>query len=176
MKIYSLLSNGLYKIISVICILVSFEMSGCYSFTGGSLPDHLKTLYIANVVDNSGYGVPQYRENMSRLLFEKFRNDNSLKIVESSADCRLTVTISSIRESVANIRPGEIESRRKISVVYDVEFYDNVKKKLIPLSPSNFRNEEEYDLAQMQTGRDNAVNKISDRTALEILMAVVSGW
>ena len=155
-------------------MFVMSNFFGCYSFTGGSIPDYIKTLYISTVTDNSGYGNPKYREEFMRTLVETFRKDNSLNLVEKGGDAKLYVVISAIRDEISKIKPGELETQRKITVVCDAEYYDAVKKKAF--WKKSFSNFNIYDLTNVQVNRDQAVSDALKRTADDILIAVVSGW
>lgn len=153
-------------------------LSACYSFTGGSIPEHLKTLSIGTIEDNSGYGNPTYRDFMAAELFEKFRDDNSFDIVESNGDARLQVSISSIRDQTIGVESGtsavELESERKIVITCEAEYFDAVEKKSV--WKKSFPNYGIYDVANSSTERDAAVQKALEQTAEDILLAVVSGW
>jgi len=173
MNFNSLKCNAIYKIIFVICMVAMVQMFGCYSFTGSSIPEHLKTLSIAPVGDNSGYGNPKYKDKLSSLLFEKFKNDNSFSIVDRNGNARLNVTIISINDETTVISQGELEKERKITVKCDVEYYDAVKKKQIFKKP--FENHSVYEISNAQANRDNAVNIALDRISDDILIGVVSG-
>ena len=174
MKKNSFFRNTKLRIDYVICILVLVLFSGCYSFTGGSVPEHLKTLYIATINDNSGYGDPRYREQLTQLIIDKFRNDNSLKIVDRNGDARLSIVISSIKDETLVVRPGEVETERKISVTCDVDYFDAVKKKEIFKKPMT--NSIVYPLANAVTERNKAISKAFEQLSDDILLAVVSGW
>lgn len=104
-------------------------MTACYSFTGGSIPEHIKTLKINNVQDNSGYGNPQFREDMLQFLVQRFITDNSFNLTDENPNARLSVAISSIRDETVALSPGELETERKVTVDCKVEYYDLVKKK-----------------------------------------------
>ena len=174
MKNNSFFRNILLNIPCVICMLVLVQFSGCYSFTGGSVPEHLKTLYIPAVNDKSGYGDPKYREKLTQLLIDKFKSDNTLNLVERGGDARLTVTISSITEPILTVNPGELERERKVVVMCQVEYYDAVKKNVI--FNKAFSAFSVYNIANAQTERDIAINKALEQTSDDILLAVVSGW
>ena len=176
MNFNSLNCNAISKIYLLICIVVTVQMFGCYSFTGSSIPEHLKTLSIAPVGDNSGYGNPKYKDKLSSLLYDKFKNDNSFSIVDRNGNARLNVTIvpGGIKDETTVITPGELEKERKITVTCDVEYYDAVKKKQIFKKP--FANYSVYDISNAQANRDAAVNTALDRITDDILIAVVSGW
>lgn len=166
--------NILLIVYLLICMFVACNFGGCYSFTGGSLPEYMKTMYLATVNDNSGYGNPRYREQLTQVLIEKFRSDNSLKLTERGGDSKLYVSIVSIRDETSKVKPGEVESERKITVSCEAEFYDAVKKK--SLWKKTFSNYYIYDLKNAQANRDEAVTIALTRNADDILIAVVSGW
>lgn len=177
MKLYSYILNEKLHLLCLSCIFIAFILSGCYSFTGGTIPPHLKTLNIGNVGDNSGFGNPLYKETLTTLLLDKFRRDNSFTLTEYGGDARLTVNIGSITESVMTVEAGdrgEMENERKITVSCDVEYFDAVNKKVI--WKKNFSNYNVYRLSEAQTGRDLAVQKALELTGDDILLAVVSGW
>ncbi len=174
MKINSSNVNIISTIYLLICTFVSCNFAGCYSFTGGSLPEHLKTLYISTVNDNSGYGNPKFREKLTQVLMDKFRSDNSLSLVDREGDSKLYVSIVSIRDETSKVRPGEVESERKITVSCEAEFYDAVKKK--SLWKKTFSNSSIYELNNVLANREEAVNIALTRDADDILIAVVSGW
>jgi hypothetical protein len=177
MRKYSFILNVILKYVYLICIFILATLFGCYSFKGGTIPNHLKTLFISNVVDNSASGNPKYRENMTQMLIDKFRNDNSLSLVESGGDAKLTVKISAINEKVRTVSQGsqgELENERELSVVCDVEYYDAVKKKSI--LKKQFSNNSFYIVTDGAAGRDDAITKALDLAADDILLAVVSGW
>ena len=179
MKIISLLSNIFSNYLCLICISIIITLSGCYSFTGGSIPEHLNTLYIATVEDNSGFGNPNYRDKLSQQLFEVFRDDNSFELVENGGDARLSVSISSIRDETLTVgsggsQRGELETERKITVTCKAEYFDAVKNKEV--WNKSFSNFGTYEIANAQTGRDEAVDRALEQTAEDIMLAVVSGW
>jgi hypothetical protein len=155
-------------------ILIISILLGCYSFKGGSVPDHLKTIRIATVTDNSGYGNPQYMQNMTNELFNEFREDGSFKIVDRGGDAKITVTISSIREEKFQVSQQELETERKITVTCKVEYFDAVKNKMI--WTNDFKNTEIYDINASQQGIDRAINDALQKTVEDIVFQVVSGW
>lgn len=157
----------------IFCFLTMI-ITGCYSFTGGNIPDHLKTIFIPSVKDNSGYGNPKYRENLYQKIIEEFRNDGSLTVVDKTGDARLNVSLESIREETIAVNPGQVESERKIVVTCEVEYYDAVKKKQI--WKKSFPNFSNYQIANAATARDLAISTAINQIAADILFAVVSGW
>ena len=147
---------------------------GCYSFTGGSVPGHLKTLNISNVNDLSSFGNPEYKDLLTQSIIDNFQKDNSFNLVETGGDARLNVSISSIRETPIAVSPGELETERRVDVVCEAEFFDVVKQKSV--FKKSFPNNKVYSVSEGQVGRDSAIREVIGRLAEDILLAVVSGW
>lgn len=174
-KINSYRLNILISISVVICILVlSNFLKSCYSFTGGSVPQHLKTLTIGTVNDQSGFGNPEYKMILTESLIDNFRRDNSFELVETGGDARLSVSINSLSESTVSVNPGELENERRITVVCTVEYYDFVNKKSI--WKKDFSNYGIYEIKNALTARNDAIRNALVQIADDVLLAVVSGW
>lgn len=154
--------------------IFSFFLSACYSFTGGSIPSHLKTLKIESVTDRSGFGNPEYKVDLETELLAKFRKDNSFEISDDLGDAKLVVAISSINEVTQTISAGELETEKKITVTTDVEYYDNVNQKQI--WKKTFSNYALFDVNNALTARNEAIKAIIPQIAEDIMLAVVSGW
>lgn len=148
--------------------------SACYSFTGGSVPPHLKTISIATVFDRSSFGQPIWREVATQLLIERFRNDNTLQLVDRSGDAELRATITAISEEPVTLRAGEIERERKIRVTVEAEYVDHVKQRSIWRRA--FTSEQFFPIAQAATARDQAIRTALEQIAGDILLAVISDW
>lgn len=162
--------TALFFILSSLIIL-----SGCvYSFKGGSVPEHLKTINIPIVEDNSNWGNPAYKDYLYQRVIKEFQDDNSLEIVNASGDARLTITISSINDQTMAVSPGEIETERKVTVTCQAEYYDNIKK--LEIWNNSFSGYEIYKLANPQQAREDAIRNTIEQIAEDILLAVVSGW
>lgn len=162
------------KVFALLIICIVPILSGCYSFTGGSVPDHIKTIYIAPVADNSGYGNPRYAQLLATELTDKFSRENAISPGDMQSDAKILVTITSIRDETAAVKPGEVESQRKVTVSCSAEYYDAVNKK--SFWKKTFSQFENYDVANIQTARDAAIEASVKSIADEILIAVVSGW
>lgn len=157
-----------------ISLLFIFLTIGCYSFRGGTVPEHIRTITISAIIDNSNYGNPLYKELILNTLVNKFQRDNTLKIIETGGDSKLRVTINSIREETAFVRQGELERERKFTMDLSVEFYDAVKNRVI--WKRNFSNYSIFPVAGIPVSRDAAANEVIDKITDDILISTVSGW
>lgn len=173
MNFFSSLFNHLVrkKFISLLFFLLTI---GCYSFKGGSLPEHIKSISFAPIVDNSNYGNPVYRDMFANELIKKFQKDNSLKVVDGTGDSKLTATINSIRDETAFVKPGELEKERKITMEVTVEFFDAVKGRSI--FNRKFSNYAIYSVAGIPASRDKAFEEVISKLTDDIVLATVSGW
>lgn len=159
-----------YLLLSVILLL-----SGCYSFTGGNIPAHLKSIYIQPVLDQSGYGNPLFRDKLAQSLIDEFRSDNSFNINETAGgDAKLEVNINNISDAPIAVSNGAIETERRVTVRCKVTYYDNVKRKEI--WSKDFSAYQNYELNNAQANRNEAIYLILEQVANDVLLAVVSGW
>lgn len=158
--------------------LVGLFLSSCsYSFTGSSVPPHLKTIAIPLALDRSGSGEPDLSENLTNELITKFLNDNSLQIADKvNADALLECTVTSLPDVPEVISGGEQVTLRKITVNVKATYRDLVKKKTI--FNRNFSSFGNYsvDAADIQSARQDAIGQAVDQITEDILLAVVSNW
>jgi hypothetical protein len=150
---------------------------GCsYSFTGSSVPDHLKSIAIPFCIDRSGSGEPTMADDFTSTLIEQFISDNSLAVTErSKADAMLDCTISSISDAPTVIQGNENVSTRRITIRAKVVYKDFVLKKTV--FDKNFSNEGDYSTeGDVPTNRADAIQIAIDRITEDILLAVVSDW
>ena len=164
----------------VILILFTFHfsllifLSGCaYSFSGSSVPKHLKTIAIPLFEDQSGFGEPGLKENFTTTLINLFVNDNSLQVADrNTADSILEGSIVTIQDAPSIISPGEQVSKRRITINVHVTYQDlKLRKKMWE---KNFSNWGEYSTSgeTRTVALTQAVNKVTE----DILIETVSGW
>jgi hypothetical protein len=151
-------------------------LSGCpYSFTGASVPPHLKTIAIPLVDDQSGFGEAGLREKFTTALTNLFISDNSLGVADrSTADAILEGAIMSVRDAPSVVGQGEQVRQRRVTVtakfvLKDMKFRRTMWEKTL----SNWG---DYDSgggpSQQQAGLQEAIRKLSE----DVLLETVSGW
>ena len=155
-------------------VLMIGLLTGCYSFRGGSVPDHLKTISIATIVDNSGFGDASLREYATETLLQRVRSDNSLQLVDNDGDARLTPVLVKIQDQMINVQQSDLENQRRIVVAFQVEYVDAVKSRQV--WKRTFENFDVYDVANATEDRQRAARAAIDRVVDDILLAVVSDW
>lgn len=170
-------SFGVIKVVGAFLIVSMLPgCSGCpYSFTGSSVPKHLKTIAIPLFDDQSGFGEPALREKFTNRLINRFVQDNSLEVADKShADSMLEGTIAAVRDEPLVITKGESVTKRRVTISVKATFQDlKLKKKVWEKELSNTG---DYDISggtvQRQVGIDAAVEKLTE----DLLIETVSGW
>jgi hypothetical protein len=161
------------KYLIIICFTIAF--AGCYSFTGSSVPSHLKSIAIPLLDDQSGSGEPSVREKLTNKLIEKFRQDNSLQITERvNADAILEGTITSLTSKPQVISANETVTKQQITITVKMVYQDMKLKKKI--WEKQFSEWGEYDLGGGIQQRDAAIDAANDKLTEDILIETVSGW
>lgn len=162
-------------LINIILLVLIVASTGCYSFTGASVPSHLKTVAIPLMEDQTGLGEASLREKMTRTLTDLFIRDNSLEVADkSTADSILDGIIVSARDEIVSVGGGETVNKRRINMSVKVVYQDMKQRKRV--YEKTFNNYGDYDPAagftQRQLAFDEAIRKISE----DILLETVSGW
>ena len=155
------------------------SLAGCggcpYSFTGSSVPPHLKTIGIPLVDDQSGFGEPNLRENFTNKLISLFQQDNSLEIADKThADSILEGLIISVRDDPSVITKGESVSKRRVTISVKVTFQDMKLRKRV--WEREFSGWGDYDISSGVAQRTTAIADAIQKLGEDILNATVSGW
>jgi ABC-type uncharacterized transport system auxiliary subunit len=152
-------------------------LGGCYSFRGGSAPAHLSTVVIPQVEDNSGSGRATMRQDLTQLIARKFREDNSLRVVDDqNADARIEVTIITVRDRERLAVSGqEYETVRGVTIEARATFRDNVRRRPI-YADRTFTGRSQYNIDQGVAGEADAIAKALDLLSTEILLESVAAW
>jgi hypothetical protein len=148
--------------------------SQCYSFQGGSIPDHITSLSVTSVVDVSGFGDLTIRESATEYMFRKCRADIALQLVNNNGDARLTPVITRIQDQIQNVQQGDLEAERRIIVALEVEYFDAVKNKVV--WKKTFENFDVYSLANATVDRQRAAQTAIRRCVDDMILAFVSDW
>ena len=179
MLIFEPKSNKIYSrtIIFLFIIFSVLNFEGCfsYSFTGASVPAHLKSIAIPIAEDRSGSGQPGLSEMLTNTLTQKFIDDNTLQVTEKNkANAILNCSIISLSDAPTIITGNEEVKTRRITVTVQAVYRDLVKRKTI--FEKNFSEYSDYSARGSMTERNDAIQNSIDKISDDILLAVVSGW
>ncbi|HEY4612240.1 MAG TPA: LptE family protein [Bacteroidota bacterium] len=169
---WQMAATGCFTLLSAFCLL----LSGCaYSFSGASVPPHLKTIAIPNVDDQSGYGDPTLRELFTSELVQRFISDNTLELSDAaSADAVLRGVITGVKEAPAVVAPGEQVTQRRLTVSVRVTFQDLKLRKTV--WEQEFSNWGDFPSGGGATQRNEGLKEAIRKLTEDILNNTVSGW
>jgi len=155
----------------LLLILSMALLLGCYTFTGSTLPLHLKTININPVVDNTLN--PVFAENLTRGISDGFESSSSLRYVNQNPHCELITILKTYSHEAYNTSGSDVTEYR-IDIVLEVVFHDRVKDKIL-FKEENMPGFGTYSILKGETesiGQTTTINNI-----VEIILSnTVSGW
>ncbi len=168
--------TNIFRIIIVVAIIISVNACS-YSFTGASVPSHLKTIAIPLVKDRSGSGEPDMANEFTNELIQKFLDDNNLDVTDKrTADALLECSVSSLQDKLETVSgSGETATQRRLTINVKVLYKDLVKKNTI--LDKNFSNYVTYSTSgDTFQARKDAIQEVIELITEDILLGVVSNW
>jgi len=160
----------------VLPVVFGALLLGCaYSFTGSSVPTHLKTVAIPVIDDQSGFGEPGLRELFTQELTTQFITDNSLEVSDrTTADSILEGVVLTVTDIPSSVEEGEQVRKRRVTITVKFSYQDmKLRKKVWEKTFSNWG---DYvsgtGLSQRSEGIREALRKLSE----DVLLETVSGW
>jgi len=161
---------------SILFLVVFATLQGCYSFTGSSLPVHLKTIAIPVFEDRSGAGIAQFRGELTSGLANKIEAQSALRLTPSMtrADALLEGTITSFSDAPSQLSSiTERAQTNRVTLVVQAGMVDRVKKtSLFEQSFVGFSDYRAGNAIAQQEALRSCVGQIID----QIFDRVVSGW
>ena len=165
------------RVLAAVCCIALLGVNGCfYSFTGSSVPPHLKTIAIPLFDDQSGSGIPGLREELTNKLTDRFRQDNSLEVTDdrTHSDSILEGTITGVPDQAQVVTTGETVAKRRVTISVKATFQDmKLKKKVWNKQYSEWG---DYVSSGGPPERQAALDAAIDKLADDILLDTVSGW
>ena len=152
-------------------------LQGCYSFTGASLPPHLKTVAIPLIEDRSGAGVAQLGTELTEKLIDAVESQSSLSI-ESDRD-RADGLVEAVIVSFSD-EPSQIGSEteravtNRITVVVRASFNDRIENKPF-FSMTSFSGFEDYSVGDF-AAKEEAITTAIDQIVDDLFNRIVSNW
>ncbi len=175
MGIFIHLGQRLILPLFIIFTMINFTSCCVYSFTGASVPKHIKSISISPAIDRSGSGISNLSELFTNKLTQKFIDDNTLRVAnKANADASLDCTITSLTDAPSVVAAGENVTTRRITITVQATYKDLVKRKTI--YDKSFSNYGDYPATGGINERQSAIETAVDRITDDILLDTVSGW
>jgi outer membrane lipopolysaccharide assembly protein LptE/RlpB len=175
LKKHKFILHWFLSILFVFSVAINFTSCCAYSFTGASVPEHLKTIAIPIADDRSGSGEPGLSETLTQDLIKNFIDDNTLQVAErTTANAILECTILSLNNSASVVSAGENVSSMRITIAVKVIYRDLVKRRTI--FEKTFTEYSDYPATGSIQDRKTAIDKTLELISEDILLDTVSGW
>ena len=154
-------------------LLISFCHCGLYSFTGSSIPRHIKTIAVPLFEDQTSEF--QIKEKLTDFVIDEITRDNSLKIVnESQADAIVYGTIVSISDQAHTYDQNEQVESYRVWISVQVEVKD--VKNATNMWKETWRQWGEYTIDPTSDARLMGIEDALKKIAEDVLTKTVSGW
>jgi hypothetical protein len=154
-------------------LLVSFYYCGFYSFTGSSIPGHIKTIAVPLFEDQTSEF--QIKEQLTDFVIDEITRDNSLKIVnEAQADAIVYGTIVRISDQAHTYDQNEQVESYRVWISVQVEVKD--VKNATNMWKETWRQWGEYTLDPAEDERLKGIEDALKKIAEDVLTKTVSGW
>jgi hypothetical protein len=163
------------KVLSGILITVVF-LTGCgiYSFSGSSLPSHLKTVELP-LLENQSME-PDIADDIAGELNEQILSGNLLRIVTSDADAVISGSITNYQHEpytfgAAETRQVDVE-QYIVKITAQITFYDNVNDEPLFEGPVNAQGIYDFSKESEEIGKERAIKDMVER----ILQSSLQSW
>jgi hypothetical protein len=154
---------------------VASILSGCYSFTGASLPAGIKSIAIPVATDNSSFSQADLRQQLTDQLVQKFTRDGSLQVRDRTvADALLDVTITSITDLPIGVATGDQLTNKRVTISVEATYRDQKKQKTF--WDKTFQQTADYPISQNLDGQRAALKNAEDKLSNDLLLGVISNW
>ena len=159
--------------ISVIIATVAASIGcGPYSFTGSSIPSHIKSVAIPIFENETAeFGI---KEKVTDALLENFVSENILKISnKENADSIIRGTIVRLTDVPFTFDENEIVQEYRVTIYLDLVWHDQVKNS--DLFDGKINGWGVYP-ANSPEERNEGIEKAIERLITEITNKTLSGW
>ncbi len=162
------------KYCAVLTVLLAF--GGCtYSFRGASLPPGVHTVAVQVFDDNSGFGDPNLRIDLTNQLNQKLVADNTLQVTNmSSADAAIIGTVTGVTTQATSVEGNQQVGKWRITVNVSIKFQNLKTQKNI--WTKDFSDWGDYDPSAGPSNRDAGLSQAEDKLTEDVLLAVVTNW
>lgn len=153
----------------IVVLLPLFMHCGFYSFSGSTLPPHIKTVAVPLFEDKTAeFGIDQ---RITDALIEAIIMDNTLQIADmKDANAVLEGTINRVEERTGSYTSDEEASDFNVYISVRVTFEDRVKRRM--MWEQSWTEYGTFSVGDRDTGVDEAIEKLTT----QIINQMVSNW
>lgn len=152
-------------------VALAVLLGGCrYSFAGGGLPGHVRTVAILPFENDTSQ--PLVETDIQRALQQQLPRSLGVRIADQSvADALVRGTVSSYQEVVSSVRPNQNPTgsnqvpvaQRQVRIVFDAEIYDIRQDQILWQARGQSVQGAFADSESQDAGRERAIEEIVTR-------------
>ncbi len=121
--------NEIKTIITFISLFfIVFTLQGCYTLSGVSVADNIRTYYVEQLRNNADNAPPTLPQTLTEALKEKIRTESRLIFNDVSPDIEFKGAIVDYRVSAEAPRPGEFTAINRLTIILAIEYINNIEK------------------------------------------------
>ena len=158
-------------------LMLAFILQGCYTFSGASLPPHVKTVSVQTFKDRSGSGVAQLGAEFTEKLVDTIESQSSLNIEsdKNRADTYLEAEIVSFSDEPSQLgSETERAIANRITLVVRASFTDRVQNKLF-FTRTSFSGFDDYSVGDF-AAKEDAIDAAVDQIVEDLFNRMISNW
>jgi TolB-like protein len=144
--------------------------------SGAAVPAHWRTIFIALFEDDSNFGQPGMREDLTNQLISRFQRDNTLQVSDrTSANVELSGRITSvIADQPVAVVSGAEASRMQVTVRVQVTLFDRTQNRQV--WKKDFSALGDYAAGGGIVERNTGIQLALENVSNDILLETVSAW
>lgn len=146
-----------------------------YSMSGASIPVDAKTFSVQYIVNNAPIVYPQFSQELTDALKDKFQNQTSLKLINDVGDLDFEGEITAYNVKPVAIQSGDVAAKNRLTVTIRIK-YSNRLDPTFEFDKS-FTRFEDYDSAQdLKNVEADLVETIIEQLVEDVFNESVVNW
>ncbi|MEZ5038335.1 MAG: LPS assembly lipoprotein LptE [Saprospiraceae bacterium] len=109
-------------------LVLSIILPACYTFSGISISDNVKSYYVARFKDNAPNAPPTLAQTLTNALDQKIRTEARLIENNVSPNIEFKGTLVDFRVTSEAPRPDETTALNRLTITTAIEYINNVEK------------------------------------------------
>lgn len=172
-----LLTNRRHGVYLSLFLSLMLCLQGCYSFTGATLPPHIKTVAVPPFDEQSGAGVAQLGAEFTEKLIDAIEAQSSLNIESDigRADALVEGAIVSFSDEPSQIgSETERAITNRITIVVRATFTDRIQNKAF-FTRTSFNGFDDYNIGDF-AAKEQAIETAVDQIVDDLFNRMISNW
>lgn len=160
---------------TVAALLVTINLTSCYSFTGASIPVEAQTFSVETIQNVASMVAPILSTTLTDALKDKFSRQTRLSQVRENGDLSFSGEITNYTSTPTAVTSSEYATMNRLTITIKIRFSNKYESKND--FDKTFSAYEDYDSNQLlQTVESALITEIVDKLVEDVFNAAVSNW